>query len=197
MQGRVKYYFKKPKGAIVKDLLTWLALAGMVVIASQSPYFVSRLLEDWKHGKRYKEKSKMNAFQRMRKAGLIAVERRGSDYCISLTEKGKQKAGWLQIDALSVTIPKYWKKQWHFLLFDIVQVERWKRDVLRSFLERLGFALFQKSVWVYAHDCSAELEVLKEFIGLTSREIKHLIVDNHRLSQEDSQKLCLYFKVSQ
>jgi len=195
MRGRVKYYFKKPKGTIAKDLLTWLALAGVVLVATSSPYFLRQLLRGWKQGQHYKTRSKEGAFYRMRNAGLLVVERKSSTYRVSLTEKGRKQVGWLQLDALKVKSPKQWRRSWYFLLFDIAQAERWKRDVLRSFLERLGFCLFQKSVWVHAHDCRPELEVLKEFLDLTAREIKLVVVADASLAREDSQKLQQYFKL--
>lgn len=45
---KYKYYFKKPKSEIVKDILSWLAIAGAVYIAASSPYFTIRLLRDIK-----------------------------------------------------------------------------------------------------------------------------------------------------
>lgn len=195
MRGKVRYYFKKPKGAIVRDVLVWLALAGAVVIVAQSPYFVRQLLRGWEQGQHYRTRSKESAFYRMRKAGLLEVERKGFTYRVSLTEKGRKQAGWLQLDALEVKNPGQWKGFWYFLLFDIAQVERWKRDVLRSFLERLGFCLFQKSVWVHAHDCRPELQVLKEFLGLGTHEIKLVVVSDVGLEREDSQKFRKYFKL--
>lgn len=196
MRGRVKYYFRKTRGAIVKDLLTWLALTGVVLVTASSPYFVRQLLRGWKQGQKYKLRSKDAAFYRMRKAGLLLVERQGFQYRVSLTKKGKEHAGWLQLDSLEVKRPNQWQGSWYFLLFDIAQTERWKRDILRSFLERLGFALFQKSVWVHAHDCCPELEMLKAFLGLTQRELKLVVVKDEGLERDDSHKLRRYFKIT-
>lgn len=195
MKGKVKYYFKKPRGAIAKDILWWLATAGAIWVAASSPYFIRGLLRAWKKGRKYQLRSKEATFYRMRKQGLIIIERKGHRYNVRLTEKGRQCAGWLQLDALQVKKSKKWKKLWYFLMFDIIQVKRWKRDILRSFLERMGFVFFQKSVWVHAYDCRPEIEVLKEFLGLTLREIKLIVVLDKGLSPEDSARLRKIFKV--
>lgn len=170
--GKVKYYFRKPKGEIIKDILLWLALAGgMVVMGNVSPI---RLFLRSPYSKHYKQQSMRNAFVRLKKQGALSVEKRGHNYSISLTEQGRKKAGWLQIDLLKISKPKKWDQKWRFLLFDIEQEERWRRDVLRSFLVRLGFVLFQKSVWVHPYDCRAELELLREFIGLDTKRLKFI-----------------------
>lgn len=195
MRGKLKYYLKQPKGAIGKEMLNWLAIAGIVAIASNSPYFVRALLRSWEEGRKHKLRSKEAAFYRMRKQGLLNVERKEHQYHITLTPKGKQSAGWLQLDSLKIEKPKRWKGSWYFLLFDVAQFERWKRDVLRSFLERMQFMLFQRSIWVHAHDCRSEIEVLLSFLDLTSAEVKLVMVPDKGLSREDSQKLRTYFRI--
>lgn len=177
MRGKTKYYFRKPKGEIVKDILTWIALGGVVTIAVSSPYFVRNLLKAWPQGRRYKQKSSETAFQRLRKEGAITVVKKRHQYEISLTEKGRKKAGWLQINSLAISKPNKWDGKWRLLIFDVRQAQRWKRDVLRSFLRRLEFVPLQKSVWIHPYDCRAELDLLKEFLGLTPKEIKLLVVD--------------------
>lgn len=195
MKGRIKYYFKKPKGAIVKDVLFWLAIIGAIYVAAGSPHFVRALLQQWQKGKKYKLRSKESTFYRMRKQGLIAIERKGHQYKVALTEKGRKMAGWLQLDSLEVKKPKKWKGNWYFLMFDVAQINRWKRDILRSFLKRMKFVFFQKSIWVHAYDCTPELEVLKEFLGLSDQEIKLIVIPDKGLPYQDSLKLRRIFKL--
>jgi len=185
MEGKLKYYFKKPKGAITKDLLLWAAFVGVVMVVG-GPSVALQLFHTWAKGKKstHAKRSVNTAFYRLRKKGLIAVEQKGHRCEIHLTDRGKHEAGWIQLDSLEITKPKQWKGGWYLLLFDIYQVERWKRDALRGFLERLGLQFYQKSAWIHPYNPSAELEVLKEFLGLTSREVKLLFVQN--LSEDES-----------
>ncbi len=167
---------EKTKVEVVRDILRWVAIVGVVAISASSPYFIRNLLRAWSRGKRYKQKSVETAFQRLRKKGLIIVEKKNHEYHVSLTESGKKKTELLHIDSLAITTPKKWDGNWRVLLFDVEQAQRWKRDVLRGFLRRLGFVQFQKSVWVHPYDCKTEVELLQKFLGLTSREVKLLIV---------------------
>lgn len=168
-------YFQRPKGKIVRDILYWIAIAGVVTIAATSPYFVRDLLKVWHRRKQYKQKSIETAFYRLRREGLIMVERKEHDYSVLLTNKGKKRAGLVQLDFLKVSVPKQWDQKWRFLMFDVKQTQRWKRDVLRSFLRRLNFVQFQKSVWIHPYDCEKEVKFLQELLGLNASEIQLII----------------------
>ena len=156
----------------MKDLLYWFLVAGMVTIVVSSPYFVRDLLRIWQKHKQYKPKSVESAFHRLRKEGLIMVERKGHEYSVSLTNKGKKRTDLLKLDALEIARPKTWDQKWCLLMFDVKQTQRWKRDILRSFLRRLGFVQFQKSVWIHAYDCRKAVKLLQELLELSSSEVK-------------------------
>ena len=192
MRGKLKYYFRKPKGEIAKDILSWLAIAGVIAIAATSPYFIRALLRTWVKGKQYKQRSLETAFQRLRKEGSIAIERKRNHYAISLTQAGKKKAGLFQIDSLRILKPKNWDRKWRLLIFDVKQNERWKRDVLRSFIKRLEFFQLQKSVWIHPYDCKAEVELLQELLGFTTSEIKLITAED---IGKDETKLRQKFKI--
>jgi hypothetical protein len=44
---KYKYYFRKPKSEIVKDVLEFLATIGVLCIAATSPYFVRNLIKGY------------------------------------------------------------------------------------------------------------------------------------------------------
>ena len=169
--GRIKYYLKKPRGEITKDILLWIALAGGIVMLGGTPPIQAFLRSN---EKKHKRQSAHNAFFRLKKQGALVVEQRDHQYRVSLTKEGKKKAGWLQINDLKISKPKVWDGKWRLLIFDIEQSERWKRDALRDFLSRLECVLLQKSVWVHPYDCRAEIEVLREFLGLGEKNLKYI-----------------------
>lgn len=182
--GKYKYYFRKPKSEIVKDVFSWLAIAGAITIAATSPYFVRNLLDGYKMYKRYKKrdgwsKQKIsNVFYRLKRDGLISVKRINNQIYISLTPEGKKKAGMLQIDNLEIKKPKKWDKKWRLLSFDIAEKKKIVRESLRGKLKELGFCPFQKSIWVHPFDCRAEIELLKDFFGLFDKEVQLIIAEN-------------------
>lgn len=188
---KYKYYFRKPKSEIIKDILLGLAASGAIVIAATSPYFASNLLKGFKNCKKYgkKEKKKIyNAFYLLRKTNCIIMKKENNQIYISLTEQGKKKAGWLQIDSLKIKKPKIWDKKWRLVLFDIGEIKRIYREAFRGKLKELGFYPLQKSVWIYPFNCSDELELLRDFFGLSTKELR-LITTNCMGEEEFLKKI--------
>ena len=177
---KYKYYFKKPRSEIVKDVLSWLALAGMIYIAASSPYFVWNLMRNYKRWLKYKKKSKnlYNTFWRLQKQGCIKMEKKNHQIYISLTQKGKKLAGWLQIDALEIKRPKKWDGKYRIVIFDITQLKKFYREALRGKLKELGFYRLQDSVWICPFDCKDEIELLREFFGLSHKEMRLVVAED-------------------
>ena len=169
------YYFRKPRSEIVKDVLSWLLIGGMIAIAATSPYFVKNILEHSQKLQKYKKKKIVNTFYRLRKEGVIHIEERNHQIFISLTPEGERKAGMFQLNKLGITRSKRWDGTWWVLLFDIPHKKRFIREALRGKLRELGFVQLQKSVWVHAFPCRAEVELLKKFFGLSSQEIRLIV----------------------
>jgi hypothetical protein len=175
---KYKYYFKKPKSEIIKDVLKFLATVGALCIAGTSPRFVPNLIKGYLRWRKYPKKRVSDTFYKLRKRGLIRFENRGGQIYIYLTEKGRKLAGLLQIDELKIKKPKKWDKKWRILIFDISQLKKIYREALRGKLKELGFYQLQKSVWIHPYDCRAEVEILKEFFGLSDKELRLIEATN-------------------
>ena len=176
--GKYKYYFTKPKSEITKDIFYWLLTAGAVSIAATSPYFITSLLKSGKNFKKYPKQKLSNTFCKLRKSGLININRKNHQIYISLTEEGKKKAGWMQIDALKIARPQKWDKKWRLVMFDIAQLKKLYREAFRGKLKEMGFQPFQKSVWICPFECEPEIELLKKFFGFSERELKLIVAEN-------------------
>jgi len=173
--SKYKYYFKKPRSEIIKDILKWLAISGVVYVAAASPYFTIQLLRNIKRLKKYPKRKLSSAFYSLKKQGCIIIQEKNHQIYITLTEKGKKKVGRLQIDALKIKKPKKWDKKWRIVMFDISQLKKFYREAFRGKIKELGFYPVQKSVWLHPFDCSDEIEVLKDFFGLNEKEVRLII----------------------
>jgi len=81
---------------------------------------------------------------------------------IVLTETGKNKA--FKTFPLFKLANKQWKGWWLVVTFDIPESSRKTRDLIRNQLVSLGFAQWQKSVYVSPHDIADELnKTIKEY----------------------------------
>jgi DNA-binding transcriptional regulator PaaX len=173
--SKYRYYFQKPKSEIVKDIFYWLTVAGAVSIAATSPYFVSNIIKGFKKSKKYKSKKVYDTFYKLRKRGYIEIENKNHQIYIKLTEKGRKKAGWFQINNLKIKKPKKWDKKWRIVIFDISHIKRFYREIFRGKLKELGFYSLQKSVWINPFDCRDEIELLKDFLGLKEKEVRLIV----------------------
>ena len=175
---KYKYYFYKPKSEVVKDIFRWLAAAGAVYIAASSPYFIRNLLRAWKRARKYSRRRLTNTFWRLKKEGLIEIRREGHQIYVGLTEEGKKKAGWMQIDELRIKRPKKWDGKWRLIIFDIAELKRIYREAFRGKLKELGFEPLQRSVWVHPFDCRDEIELLRDFFGLSEGEMRFVVAES-------------------
>lgn len=172
---KYKYYFKKPRSEIVKDVLTALLTIGAIYVAASSPYFVMNLIRQLRKWQKYPKKRIYDVFYNLKRQGLILMEKKGKQIYISLTPEGKKKAGIYQINDLKIKKPKKWDKVWRILIFDISELKKTHREALRGLLKSLGFYQLQKSVWIYPFDCEAEISLLRDFFGLTEKEMRLII----------------------
>lgn len=175
--SKYKYYWKKPKGEIAKDIVRWLAISGVVAVAATSPFFITGVIKACFQESPYRKRSLASAFRKLKKDGCIIMHKKRNQIYISLTEKGKKKAGWMQIDHLVIKKPKKWDKKWRLLIFDIEEKNRPAREALRGLIKRLGFYPLQKSVWAHQFDCRDEVYLLRDFFGLSSHEIRLVVTD--------------------
>jgi len=176
--SKYRYYFRKPKSEIAKDILGSLIIGGMIAVAATSPFFIVNLIKGFKGLKKYPNKKVYDNFYKLKKQGLVDFYEKNNQIYISLTEKGKKKAGWMQIDALKIKKTKKWDGKWRILLFDIVETKKFHREALRGKLIELGFRLLQKSAWVIPYECKDEIGLLKSFFGLSDKEVKLVVAQS-------------------
>jgi DNA-binding transcriptional regulator PaaX len=176
--SKYKYYFRKPKSEIVKDVLLWLAVASAISVAASSPHFISNVVKKFKKGDAYKKRRVYDAFYTLMKQGCINFKTVNRQIFISLTEKGRERAGKFQIDDLKINKPEKWDSKWRIIIFDISQIQRLKRNAFRGKIKELGFYPLQKSVWIYPYQCKDEIELLRDFFGLTEKDIRLIISEN-------------------
>ena len=91
---------------------------------------------------RYKNQTLRNAYHRCIKQGLVEIDTQSG--MPTITAKGKK--------TLSLYKGKYLKNSQLMVIFDIPEVNKYKRQQLRLLLKQLEFKQVQKSVWVSQKD---------------------------------------------
>ena len=73
---------------------------------------------------------------------------------------------------------KPWDGLWRIVIFDIAQLKNLQRNAFRGKLKELGFVSLQKSVWVHPYSCHDEIVLLREFFGLSQKEVRLITADD-------------------
>jgi len=195
--GVVKFNNKDvSRELIAKKILKGLLLAGAIYIVASSPYFAFYLSRNfWRALGKTKPPQKdnrfRNAFYYLKRRSLLDIRKKNHQIYIALTAEGRKRAGKYLIDDLEIKKPKDWDGKWRVVIFDIPNITRIKRDALRGKLKDLGFFRLQQSVWVHPFDCRKEIELLKEFFGLNSKEL--ILIEG---SLKDDKFLRKFFKLA-
>ena len=163
-------------GEFTKDFLLLLAVAGMLAIASTSPYFLINLarlaLKDKKFRHKNCKASDMALARSMaglNKNKIVILKEEKGKFTVKLTEKGKKIVKEIQFDNLKIDKPKIWDGKWRIVIFDIPENKRrHMRDAMRQKLKKIGFYQMQKSVWVFPYPCEKEIRLLCEIFGVNS-----------------------------
>lgn len=107
-----------------------------------------------------------------REIGRQIIEKRigtGGRPELVLTSEGEKKV-WKKFPLLRLA-KRQWKSLWLVVSFDVPESQRLGRDKIRSQLLNLGFAQWQKSVYVSPHDIADDLAVL-----LKKNKLEKLVV---------------------
>jgi len=190
------------KGDIVKKILEGLLVAGEILVTAMEPrlslgralmrYEQNRIKRESNMEKKKEMKKFKNAFYYLKRKGLIDVEYRGNQMYFSLTAEGKKKAGKYKINDLKIKAAEKWDKKWRVLIFDIEDKHRAKREALRGKIKELGLYQLQKSVWVCPYEFKKEMELLRDFFGLESKDMKVIVA----AKIEDDESICRFFNLN-
>ena len=107
-----------------------------------------------------------NAVSRLKKQGLVISREGGDTPQLVLTNASVEmlpdyffpKKKW----------DKKWNRIWYLLVYDVPEVDRKYRNVLRQFLKKLHLGCLQQSVWVTPHDIRADFDDLSKGASLSA-----------------------------
>lgn len=105
--------------------------------------------------KTYKRHNYSHLIWRNLKTGYVEKTLKGGEVYLRLTGEGKEKI--IRDFPLLAFQKKKWDGKWRMVLFDIAELNRKKRDMLRAKLKELGFGMFQESVYISPHNFTKDL----------------------------------------
>lgn len=93
-----------------------------------------------------------------RRQKLVDFAKNTQNITLTLTPAGASRLQQLSIDELRIKKPARWDNRWRFVTFDIPVNQSKERVKLTRQLQKLGFQLLQRSLWVHPYPCFTEVE---------------------------------------
>jgi len=175
---------------ITKELLMYFLKVGTIYVAASSPYFARRVLKEI-FKEKYDKQKFSSSFSYLKRKNLVEIKKENHDVKIYLTKEGEKRAKKYHINDLTIKKPKKWDQKWRIIIFDVSQSNRLIRDIFREKIKELNFYCLQKSVWVCPYPCEKEINILKEFLGVSTKDIRIIIAQKI----EDDGKIRKFFKL--
>jgi len=83
-----------------------------------------------------------------------------------------------------------WDKKLRLVIFDVQEINRFKRNQLRRLLKQLGFIMIQKSVWLSPYD---QFETIKRWIKENKLQEKILLIETDKVAFKNKDKIIKKF----
>ncbi len=169
----------------VKDVLIFLGFFGACLLA---PKAGTELLTPLIKRPEYNSWKKLNksylkwTIKRLANQKMVEIKSDGEEQIVTITDNGKKKILKYAMEDLDISKPKSWDGKWRIVMYDIKEKNRRLAQLIRETLTRLGFIVFQESVYLFPYPCDREIEYLRSYYNLSS-EIKY-IVANHIEDEE-------------
>lgn len=144
--------------------------------------------------KNYKEKQRkvLRVLKNLEKRKIINLHEKDGKVTVFLKNINHPKIIEYSIkDILDFKIKeKKWNGKWFFVVFDVPEIQKNKRDYLMKFLLRLGFYQYQKSVYIFPYECEKEIELIKKIVQ-GAKYMKYIIAEKI----EDEVKIKTHFNL--
>ena len=173
------------RGELVRDVLR-LVGAGVVLGATVVAPNTAQLIDYFSPKGRRERNRLWNAIAHMERSGLVSVEERDGVEYIHLTRSGRIRFDEERIWELSLSTPRRWDHKWRIVMFDFPSHCK-ERHAFRSKLENFGFRPYQRSVFIYPHECAEEVRTVARWYGVEPH-IRYIVAteihDMRRFAEE-------------
>lgn len=102
----------------------------------------------------------------LKRMGYVKTFSEKKEKYIEITRKGFKRIEQTRDSEVYIKRPKKWDGKWRIVIFDIPRKFNSGRDHLRRKLLLLGFIKVQESVYAYPFECSEEIDLVVDEVGV-------------------------------
>lgn len=180
-------------------LLSILTVAGTLTLTIAAPNALrifdlfEKKRKSWtkKPSRAWKQKKILRTFYYLRQQGKIEFKKKGNDYEVILTEKGRKKLKKINFQTMTGPREKTWDGKFWQVAADIPTKYRIGADAFRDKLKSMNFYPLQRTLWFYPYDPRVEIEFIARTYGISSFVTMMKIQE---LDPSDERLLKVYFK---
>lgn len=180
---------------ILEKLADTLIESGRFAYKPHLPHLLGSLLKlILDERKKHITKNKLNrAIKNLEKRKIINIQIIDDNAYVYLEEKGVRKMAEYSLKMILdfKKKNKKWDGKWFLVFFDVPEIERRKRNYLRSFLKKLGFYQYQQSVYIYPFECEKEVVLIKNIVE-GAKYMRYIIAEKI----EDEKSVKTYFQLN-
>lgn len=131
-----------------------------------SPPIVAVVVERFRPANQEERRRVWRAIQYLEKSNRIKIDGTRGEAKIALTARGERVLAEEKIWELMIPEPSAWDEKWRLVMFDFPLAMQGNRHRFRAKLEDLGFVMYQRSVFVFPHECRDQVEDVAEWFGV-------------------------------
>jgi len=170
--------------ASTKEVLRILAMGSLLTINMIAPgtALLWKEIDQERKRREDNEWKKFNLYylrrtiKRLEKQKLVEITEKDKEKIVKITINGKQKIVKYSLENLKISKPRTWDKKWRVVIWDVPCSSDYLRKIFRESLNRLGFLMIQKSVFLYPYPCYNEILFLREYYAIGA-EVIFLVVE--------------------
>lgn len=155
-----------------------MLLGGLALGLTRSPRQYFRILREMKKEWQWISKSELErSIQKLYKSKLVTEKyNRDGSLAMTLNEAGKDLALKYNLDTMVLPKTKVWDGKWRLVTFDIPERIKKVRDAMRYHFKKIGMREFQKSLFIYPHNCKREIDFIIEFYN-AKKHVRFILAD--------------------
>lgn len=155
----------KQKIINVSKLILKSLFAISVAVALISLPGMAKVIKLFETDKNYRNKFNREV-HRLKRNGYIKTYNKNGEIMLEITKKGIKLVKKYNFKDLELKKETKWDKNWRIVMFDIPENNRSARRSLRTKLDQLGFAKYQKSVFIYPYSCWDEINFISNYFNV-------------------------------
>lgn len=161
------------RGELAKELLRLIG-AGVVVAGAIAMPNTGQLIE-YLDPKSARERNRIwKTLKYLEQKQRIVFVESGAHTVVNLTDLGKRRLDEDRIWEMTIDTPRRWDRKWRMVLFDIPGKNETARQSFRTKLQDFGMRLYQRSVFIYPHDCYEHVMVVAKWYRI-DRHVRYVV----------------------